>query len=296
MRDQQAVNIKEGAALRHALIHCGGLMRAQSQVLIVAIIGIVTAQTAMQRPGGSPWVKESYSGNWSISSSLPTIDALYVAFLRRVGLEAEAQYALAEESADQQVGSITPSWAYVISSIYERSLRHLMWCWVASLILLVGVLGLLLLRVLVAVLALFAAVRTTRPLPGWASWGVPAGTFAAIGVLFCYCLYALNNLATSLEDLPAALVNSLFQSSEYLPLGIINSLFLFTVSMSVLLLWRARRLLHLRRAQGRQFQRRSIGRGLGIAALTCAGWCGIYALAQWQSTGPQDYVGPMTGG
>ena len=260
MRDEQAGHLKEGVALRQALMHCGSLMRAQSQLVIGSFVGIAIAHTAIQRPGGAPWIEPKYVGNTLVPSNY--LSDTYADYLHRSAFETEARYTLAEAKADQQAHTITSAWDRTVGIIYSTHLQSLMWCWVIGLALLSNVFWLLPLQVLAELLSHLPPVRKARPLPGWVIWGAAAGAVIAVGSLF----FSVLGIDAAWNSLPMAVTNSLF---------------LLALTVPVLLVWRAR---------SEPLGWRSLGRRLIIATLTYAVLCVIYTLVEWQTGGVQEYI------
>ena len=263
MLDEQTGHIQQGVALRHALMHCGGLMRARSQSVIGSLVGMEVAQTALQRPDGLPYISRS-----SLSSKDNDQGRLlnnYVTFLHQAGLDNEARFAHIEDAADRQAFALLFSPATIEFYYPSDQLSSLLWCWFICLAFLSNLFWLLLLGVLAWTLTRLPHFREAPHLPSWAIWWASLGTIIAVGVL----LYFVLNIAASWDA-----ISVIFTASVFLVMLAVPILFVM-------------------RAQRQPVQPRSLGRGVAVAVLTCAGLCGIYALAQWQTVGLQDYVGFM---
>ncbi len=258
---EQAGDFSHGIALRHALIHCAGLMRAQSSYLIDALVGIAIVAVAMDRPGAAPRPARPFASTDAQRRQARSVRvAAYAAYLRRHGDAVGAAQATAEAQADQQVMAIISEGLDRFSVV--PPLQRLLPWWATGLLLLTNAAWLLIFGAAAVLLGRFRAARESGSASGGVIWGVAAGTVTAFGIL----VFSALNLNTAWDALPAVVTDALF---------------LLALVAAVLFLWRVRRSL---------VRGRAIGRGLGIAVLTCAGWCSLYALVQWQTAGMQSFI------
>lgn len=136
---EQAGNAVQGIALRQALIHCGGLMRAKSPTLICSLVGIAIDYVAMLRPGGAPRLQSP------LSTFHQAVVSDYVVYLHRYNETELGRQVLAEAQADQQTEKMltyNPS----LIKVYLSPLLVLCHWWIVGLLLLSNVLWLIFLR------------------------------------------------------------------------------------------------------------------------------------------------------
>ncbi len=136
IQEEQAGNFSRGIALRQALVHCGGLMRAQSGSIIGALVGIAIVHVGMGRPGGTPIPPDTVRQQSRMDRA-----AAYAAYLRHHGDGTGAAQAVAEEQADRQVRALLGTTSARLSP-YTQLLSLLPW-WMAGLLLLINALWLL---------------------------------------------------------------------------------------------------------------------------------------------------------
>lgn len=91
---------RRGIAIRLALMRCGSVMRAKSSSAIGTLVGIAITGVAESRPGGGPVVKKPE--NMSDAAWTTYKRATFLAYLRREGYVAEADWAMKEFAAGDQ--------------------------------------------------------------------------------------------------------------------------------------------------------------------------------------------------
>ncbi len=105
VEDERAGRRQDGMAIRHALMRCGGLMRAQSKFVIGSLVGIAITQVAAGRPGGTPPLSikltpsEQERANRGESVYLNLRTAAYLAYLHKIGQDDEARWVQSETAA-----------------------------------------------------------------------------------------------------------------------------------------------------------------------------------------------------
>jgi hypothetical protein len=146
---EKAGNNGDGIAIRHAMMHLGGLMRAKSATLIGSLVGIAIAQISTYRPGGAPA---------AIQGALMSPDEKadrrlkeYCAFITAAGYRQEADYATAEISAAKEARNIATR-ATDLSPISGVPMYALYYRWVVDCLLMTNVLWFLLLGTLSLIL------------------------------------------------------------------------------------------------------------------------------------------------
>lgn len=173
VQEEQAGHAEQGMAIRRAVMHSGGLMRAQSSAYIGNLVGIAIAAIATARPGGAPMPGNEPGAKMSSEERSRLRLQEFEDYARRLGHPEVAREAQTEADAGRD--------ARVIGSIgLDRSAfgmaqmtRIIVW-WAAGLLSLANAVWLLILGVLAAGLSRLPSVRDGLPLSRPARAGVAA--------------------------------------------------------------------------------------------------------------------------
>lgn len=166
--EERAGNTGEAIAIRHALMRCGGLMRAQGSSYITSLVGIAIAAIATSNPGGDADTdhlslpvgsKQARNAQQLRAEHLDR----YYAYLEKLGRIQEAAWAKTEIAAGDQARAIRTK--AIQHSVFDgRKLFRLGLCWLVNNALLSGTLVVLLLG---AAAHLAGHVRPRKALTLW---------------------------------------------------------------------------------------------------------------------------------
>ncbi|BDI28827.1 hypothetical protein CCAX7_008780 [Capsulimonas corticalis] len=207
-----------GARIRRDLMQIGGLMRAQSQSAIGALVGIALTREALNRPGGAPFIPDK-------DEQKPTserIDA-YCAFLQSRHLNSDIPAIRAEYEAGTTARSITDRAFESHGSALLQPFRDASDSWAVGAGMLVNSVWALALGVLAFLASRSPAIRRAAALPRRRVAGIWTGLF--LGVFALSQRPPLSTLSPSSEWL------------SILPIVSLSAALLLTGT----LLWRLRR-------------------------------------------------------
>lgn len=106
---ERAGNVEEGIAVRHALMRCGGLLRAQGDSFISRLVGVAISTIATTKPGGleepAPAASTPTTPEASEKRRAERLERYY-AYLERVGHPQEAAWAKTEIEAGAQARTL----------------------------------------------------------------------------------------------------------------------------------------------------------------------------------------------
>jgi hypothetical protein len=134
----------ETLSIRHAMMHCGGLMRAQGTAYSTCLTGIAITNMATYNPGGVPYPGDFASGRTRSESSEQRAEQhrkLYFAYLESRGNTQEMTWAKTELAAGVKAKSLVTEWSP--NSLLERHTLSLNHWWLVNIVLLSTVLVLL---------------------------------------------------------------------------------------------------------------------------------------------------------
>jgi hypothetical protein len=155
---EQEGRLREGLALRHAMMQCGVRMREHGTVL-GALVGIAIVPIETNRPGGAPLVKTS--AELTRDQIVNRRRDLYLAYLHKIGAEDEARWFAQVDATDRQVRTLleTAGSAHPIID----SARPLPAFWTLDMLLLANMLAMLLLCSAAVVCARFPGGEKALP-------------------------------------------------------------------------------------------------------------------------------------
>lgn len=196
---EAAGQTERGLAIRLAMMHSGGLMRAQSTMLLGALVGIAIAAIATARPGGAP--APPYDSHLTGEQQRQRRLQAFYAYARRIGHPEAAQQAQAEAAANDAEHAIFRK-AEDKFILNPPQLDRLGVWWLAGLLTLANAAWLLVFGAIAAGLSRLPSVANTKPLPRPAQDGI----FAALVVVLVGTLLRTNGLQGILPLTPLILI------------------------------------------------------------------------------------------
>ena len=185
VEDELAGRAEEGFALRQALTHTGGQMRAKSSVAIGSLVGIAIGSIARTRPGGVPVPpKEKDQDNEGSERRAALAAEAYANYLQKIGHPREATVVRAEYDR----GLVAKRAIHEGIDHGPAATTNLVWlggAWGAGVLLTSNLLWWLLLGVLAVVLARTGPVKRRERLPSPMRWAavLTAATLVLCGVM-----------------------------------------------------------------------------------------------------------------
>lgn len=164
-------------AIRNALMHTGSLMRVQSSSLIGTLVGIAITDIAMARPGGAPYVAQTYHQGVTAQEINDQHVDKFCAYLTRIRRSDEIPWVRAESAAGEESKALLQ--AGVNTPFPDVPMRTLPW-WAADMLLLWTVFWLIVLGIAATILSRDSRVREGRPLPAETQWGIAVASVAAV--------------------------------------------------------------------------------------------------------------------
>lgn len=260
VQSEQAGQTERGLAIRRAIMHSGGLMRAQSQTYIGSLVGIAIAAIATARPGGAPMPGNGSGERLSGEERARLRLQAFEDYARRAGHPEDARQAQRETEAGQEVRAVWRT-AEKSSAFGLPQITRLAAWWIGGLLTLANAFWLLLLGGLAAWLARLPAMRDGLPLSPAAHGGVAAALLLA-------ALIALSQFGDTGAGPAVASLGSLL----LLPL---------LASLAV-------RLLH-RGAPGSETRNLAAGRFARAFGVTALALLALAGLSSWQGRGLIGY-------
>jgi len=139
-KNEHAGNNRGGIVVRHALMRCGGLMRAQGDRAITNSVGIQVAANATSNPGG---VRDPVSHSSYHRDTPPNPDRYYT-YLATVGRREEVDWVKSELAAGDRAKAIVREFGNHTDGDL-RQYAEFCWSWLANTVLLASTLILLVL-------------------------------------------------------------------------------------------------------------------------------------------------------
>ncbi|HET6386367.1 MAG TPA: hypothetical protein VFJ58_23495 [Armatimonadota bacterium] len=130
MKAEKSGHPADGIAIRHAVMRCGGLIRADSTSFIGSLVGVAISRLGATRPGGAPSLRV---GDWSSSEKCSIAEErAYLSYLNRLGARNEARWAKNELDNSSRVRNLAES-AFVIEPLGGDPMLRLIAWWILDL-------------------------------------------------------------------------------------------------------------------------------------------------------------------
>ncbi len=183
-------HLNQGLAIRHALIHLDGLMRAYSHRVIPVLNGCAIGAIATGEPGGEPpahipsELKGQKRFDWILN--------YFMAYLRRIGHPQEAKWASKEIANVHPIGRIV-SVALKKDPLIKEGKNLANW-WAAGAKLLKTIVFLLIIAIIAGLLCRTRRIQRGEPLSASVYWGM---LFGPIVFLVTWLIYSeLRGIST----------------------------------------------------------------------------------------------------
>lgn len=165
---------EEGLRIRRSVMRCGGAMRAGSENLIGAVVGMAITTISWARPGGAPHAPRRAASENAQSASARRAEE-FADYLQRKGERSDIEWLRAELGAHRQLWVVANGHYDVGPFGAPRHLLH-SW-WAIDQLILANIFWLLALGAAAAILGRSAWARRAQPLP-WSARGACAALLA----------------------------------------------------------------------------------------------------------------------